>query len=322
MPEDQPPSRTSFATVGIIAALAVNCALLAGVLLSLEQRRGPAPPAAAARTAAKSIPLTLPAAPAERPSPGAPESPAASDASGAAVGATPERPNGSPAKPEADRGQQEITGTIGRAEASASSAKASRNILEPRSDSAGNAAVDTARRAVVPVAPAFVPSPPPVRATAVTPSVPSAPGLPDLFSAAPLPSPIAPPAYTPVAAPAPVTMAPGGGRVFDGESAVLAGLLREYESAYQRRDAAAAAAVWPTVDLRALTRAFARLRMQNLEFGDCTFAVAQTEATARCVGVLRYAQRIGDAAIQTDHHVWTVEFVRADSWKIARITAQ
>jgi hypothetical protein len=100
-------------------------------------------------------------------------------------------------------------------------------------------------------------------------------------------------------------------------------LLRQYEAAYQRRDAAAAATLWPTVDVRALSRAFARLRMQSLQFGDCTFAVAQTEATARCAGVLSYAQRIGDAAVQTDRHVWTVEFVRGgDSWRIARITAQ
>jgi hypothetical protein len=143
-----------------------------------------------------------------------------------------------------------------------------------------------------------------------------------MSSAPSLPS-IAPPAYTPVAAPVAPAPAAVGGRIFDGESAALAGLLRQYESAYQRRDAAAAATLWPTVDLRALSRAFARLKMQSLEFGDCTFAVAQTEATARCVGVLRYAQRIGDPSIQTDHHVWTVEFVRGgDGWKIARITAQ
>jgi hypothetical protein len=50
---------------------------------------------------------------------------------------------------------------------------------------------------------------------------------------------------------------------------------------------------------------------------------AQSVAGGLSVGVLRYAQRIGDAAVQTEHHVWTVEFVRGgESWKIARITAQ
>jgi hypothetical protein len=310
MAQDTAPRRSSFATAGIIAALAVNCALLALVMYSLERSRRPSAHPPTTRVLPRSIPPTVPAA----------QSPSASDAprAGSASG-TPEAPAGSGVKPEREQSVAAITGTIGRSEAPATSAAPPRGALPARTP-AGGTSVETANPAVVPTPPVVLPLP--MRAgTGAPATIPSAPGLPDLSSAAPLPG-IAPPAYTPVAAPSPAALG-GGGRMFSDESSVLAGLLRQYESAYQRRDAAGAATLWPTVDLRALTRAFARLRMQNLEFGDCTFAVAQTEATARCAGVLRYAQRIGDPSIQTEHHVWTVEFVRrGESWKIARITAQ
>jgi len=111
-------------------------------------------------------------------------------------------------------------------------------------------------------------------------------------------------------------------KVFDSESAALASIVKGYELAYDRLDAAAAAVLWPSVDERALARAFARLQMQNLEFGDCTFAVSQNEATAQCAGLLQYARRIGDTAPKSERHVWTIEFVRAGGdWRIVRITA-
>jgi hypothetical protein len=112
-------------------------------------------------------------------------------------------------------------------------------------------------------------------------------------------------------------------RVFNAESAALVSIVRNYELAYDRLDAAAAAALWPAVDEPALSRAFARLQMQNLDFGECTFAVSESEATAQCAGQLQYARRIGDTTPKSERHVWTIEFVRASgSWSITRITAR
>jgi hypothetical protein len=128
--------------------------------------------------------------------------------------------------------------------------------------------------------------------------------------------------------PLPRSVAPEPGvvppaKVFESESAALAAIVKDYELAYDRLDARAAAAVWPSVDERALARAFARLQMQNLEFGDCTFAVSHNEATAQCAGVISYAQRIGDTAPKNERHVWTIEFVRSSGgWRIARVTAR
>lgn len=112
-------------------------------------------------------------------------------------------------------------------------------------------------------------------------------------------------------------------RIYQKESSALARVLGHYEQAYDRLDASSAAAVWPSVDARALSRAFARLQRQDLDFGNCTFSVSASDAAARCAGILRYARRIGDTALKTEQHVWTIEFARAgESWQIVKISAQ
>jgi hypothetical protein len=112
-------------------------------------------------------------------------------------------------------------------------------------------------------------------------------------------------------------------RIYEKESTALARVLGHYEQAYDRLDVSSAAAVWPSVDARALSRAFARLQSQDLDFGNCTFSVSASDAAARCAGVLRYSRRIGDTALKTEQHVWTIEFARAgESWQIVKISAQ
>jgi hypothetical protein len=152
---------------------------------------------------------------------------------------------------------------------------------------------------------------------------PTAPGTvvpksPELdVSAAPLPE-VGAPALTLTPPPSPPPS-----RRFEKEWVALAGVLGRYEQAYDNLDAGAAASIWPSVDVRALTRAFARLNSQDLQLGDCTFAVSENDATAQCAGVLHYARRIGDTKPKTERHVWTIEFVRAGAaWQILRVTAQ
>ena len=112
-------------------------------------------------------------------------------------------------------------------------------------------------------------------------------------------------------------------RIYQRESSALAQVLGHYEQAYDRLDATRAAVIWPSVNERALSRAFARLQTQDLDFGNCTFAVSTSDAAARCAGVLRYARRIGDTALKTEQHVWTIEFARAgETWQIVKISAQ
>ncbi len=90
----------------------------------------------------------------------------------------------------------------------------------------------------------------------------------------------APPAATPVASPA------------SDERAIRASLTR-YEAAYNRLDAAAAGSVWPSVDRRALARAFEGLVSQTVSLGDCVIAVTGTTARVECLGSARWTPRVG-----------------------------
>lgn len=132
--------------------------------------------------------------------------------------------------------------------------------------------------------------------------------------------PVAPLPTTGVTAP-PANAVGGGG--LSPESAALSRVLGRYQTAYSTRDANAAAAIWPSVDRRALNRAFERLQDQELDLERCTYAVSSTSATARCDGTLRYARRIGDTSPKVEQHTWTIEFVKKGStWHIVRVSAE
>jgi hypothetical protein len=156
--------------------------------------------------------------------------------------------------------------------------------------------------------------------------VPSPDALPaPLVAATPLPveRESSPPAPVPVPVPAAVASAPSAASARVADSNAIAAVLKHYEQAYDNLDANAAAAVWPSVDVSALTRAFARLRHQNLEFTSCSFVVATNAATARCDGSVHYTRSIGDPTPRREDHAWTMELERAgERWQIARIIAR
>jgi hypothetical protein len=69
--------------------------------------------------------------------------------------------------------------------------------------------------------------------------------------------------------------------------------LAHYESAYSRLDAAAAGAVWPAVDRRALARAFEGLQSQTVSLGRCEVVMNGATARAECTGSARWTPRVG-----------------------------
>jgi hypothetical protein len=76
------------------------------------------------------------------------------------------------------------------------------------------------------------------------------------------------------------------------EQSVRAALGR-YESAYNRLDAAAAAAVWPAVNQRALASAFHGLSAQSISLGGCAIRVNGATAHAECAGIARWSPKVG-----------------------------
>jgi hypothetical protein len=94
-------------------------------------------------------------------------------------------------------------------------------------------------------------------------------------------------------------------------------VLGRYRSAYERLDADAAQAVWPSVDARALARAFDSLASQELAFDNCEVNVAGETATAQCRGSARFKAKIGGREARLESREWVFQLRKAaDGWKI------
>jgi hypothetical protein len=70
-------------------------------------------------------------------------------------------------------------------------------------------------------------------------------------------------------------------------------VLAQYEAAYSALDAAAAEAVWPGVDGKALSRAFDGLASQSVSLGRCDVTVAGPTARADCRGTAQWSPKVG-----------------------------
>lgn len=98
--------------------------------------------------------------------------------------------------------------------------------------------------------------------------------------------------------------------------------LTSYEKAYEDLDVAATAAVWPSVDRRALARAFDTLTSQGLDFKSCAITVLEATATARCRGTLQIVRKIGNSMPLTAEQEWVFTMRRAGAeWQIDRVAA-
>jgi hypothetical protein len=99
--------------------------------------------------------------------------------------------------------------------------------------------------------------------------------------------------------------------------------LDQYARAYGRLDASAARAVWPSVNERALSNAFAGLASQALDFKDCSIDVRGSAAHAVCRGTASYVPRVGSDRPRIEPRTWRFELRRdGDAWTIADAVAQ
>ena len=108
----------------------------------------------------------------------------------------------------------------------------------------------------------------------------------------------------------------------DTPDASIRSLVQRYVAAYDHRDVETAAALWPSVDRDALTRAFAGLDRQDLHFDRCDIDAAEARGSAVCVGTMRYVPSVGPAVAREDPITWTFDLARSgDDWRIAGLTA-
>ena len=99
--------------------------------------------------------------------------------------------------------------------------------------------------------------------------------------------------------------------------------LRRLQLAYEQRDARLAKAVWPTVNERALARAFEGLRSQSVTFDRCRMNVLSVSADVECRGVMNYVPRVGSQDQRTESRQWTFRVRKGDDqWLITNAEAR
>ena len=107
----------------------------------------------------------------------------------------------------------------------------------------------------------------------------------------------------------------------DAEERLVRAVLGRYESAYSRLDPAAAGAVWPSVDRRALARAFEGLSTQTVRLGRCDVRLTGGSARAECEGTAEWSPKVG-GGVQSDARRWRFELQRTgNDWQIVSATA-
>ena len=162
-------------------------------------------------------------------------------------------------------------------------------------------------------------APPPITIVATYPVEPS-PSSDAHASRRPVPIVAGPIALDPVATNP--GLANGASPGTDTPDASIRSLLRRYVEAYDHRDVETAAALWPTLDRDALTRAFAGLDRQDLHFDRCDIDAAESRGSAVCVGTMRYIPSVGPAIEKEDPISWTFDLARSgEDWRIAGLTA-
>jgi hypothetical protein len=94
-------------------------------------------------------------------------------------------------------------------------------------------------------------------------------------------------------------------------------VLDRYASAFERLDVRAAKAVRPTLDDRALQRAFEQLDGQQVRLGSCSFSINERAANARCQGSATYHPKVGRRVVHVTGREWTFNLSKHDGgWQI------
>lgn len=177
---------------------------------------------------------------------------------------------------------------------------------------------------------AKVPGPPAPVALTVA-AAPVAPPYVEL-AAARTPAPIAPPPtvssenVTPVAVATTGTVRETAAAPVPGPSrdqSAIQSVVGHYRSAFSNLDATAAAAVWPSVDRKALDRAFSQLSEQSFDFAGCEISVNGERGAASCTGQARFVPKIGNRTPQLVERRWNFTLRKSsDDWVIDTVQAR
>jgi hypothetical protein len=120
-------------------------------------------------------------------------------------------------------------------------------------------------------------------------------------------------------APAPI-VARAEPLVVKEDAAAVRAVLDRYQDAFSGLDAWKAKAIWPSVDERALGRAFGQLQKQQIVLESCDVEVAGERAAAACGGRASYVPRVGNKAARVEARWWAFTLRKTgDRWIIDAI---
>jgi hypothetical protein len=135
-----------------------------------------------------------------------------------------------------------------------------------------------------------------------------------------LPSGGSPPAY---AASIPAARRGVHAADFPSQQQVVLEVVRQYTRAYERLDVRTAKALRPSLDDRALQRAFQKLDRQEFHIASCDVSIRGQAANARCLGDMTYRPKFGSGEHHLPDREWTFNLSRNDSgWQIVDATIQ
>ena len=173
------------------------------------------------------------------------------------------------------------------------------------------------------------PSAPVVNASMSSPAVPAASSAPPVAAATPVPltaeSPAAPPSTPSSPPPRAVVSAPSAAPAgaLTSETRAVALALNRYQNAFSALDANAAHAVWPSVDVKALARAFDQLETQTFDLEGCDITVGGARAEADCAGNARYVRKVGNKTLRVEPRRWHFTLRQTnDQWIIDAVDAR
>jgi len=131
-------------------------------------------------------------------------------------------------------------------------------------------------------------------------------------TAMPSPPPSAPSASTP----------PAESSSARDERVAIRAALNRYESAYNRLDVDAVRTIWPSLDQRALARAFDSLTAQRVALQSCNVDVSGSTARANCSGNASWTPKIGGGERRADRK-WTFDLSESNgAWRITHVQAR
>ena len=133
-----------------------------------------------------------------------------------------------------------------------------------------------------------------------------------------------PPAHAEVVPSAAVTLPPAvvppEPSVVRSDTDAVRAVLDRYQSAFSDLDASKAKTIWPSVDEKALGRAFGQLERQQIVLEGCDVKVADQRAVAVCRGKASYVPRVGNKAVRVEPRQWAFTLRRTgNSWIIEAI---